>query len=350
MRCVLLLIVVLTTFCFCTVSFGQKKPNIVWIVCEDITGLATNNHKEDYQFEEPVTVWDDSSPAASYKYRPKNTPFFSVFNLVITLESKLMVSLDSIRFDPNDMKLPPYYVDTETARKDMAVLYTRIEQMDRAVGEIVSELKKDKEYDDSYVIFFSNHGGCVPWTKREIIERGTHIPLIVKFPKNRFPGTKDERLVSAVDLAPTMLSIAGIEPPDHLQGSVFLGPFKKKEERKYVFAARDRMENKYDRVRSVSDGNFRYVYNFMPELPKYQDLQYRKGLPTMKEILELHEMGHLDNPHLLDWFVKNKPNEELYHTKMDFHEVQNLEKASSIQQKKRKEALFDWIAKVSYLS
>jgi len=313
---------------------------------------TTNNYKEDYQFEEPVTVWDDSSPAASYKYRPKNTPFFSVFNLAITHESKLMVSPDSIRYDPNDMKLPPYYVDTETARNDMAVLYTRIEQMDRAVGEIVGGLKNNKVYDDSYVIFFSDHGGCMPWTKREILERGTHIPLIVKYPKNRFAGTKDDRLVSAVDLAPTMLSIAGIEPPDHLQGTAFLGPLKKKEERKYVFAARDRMANKYDRVRSVSDGNFRYVYNFMPELPKYQDLQYRKGIPTMKEILELHEMGRLDNPNLLDWFAKNKPTEELYHTKMDPNEVRNLadEPQYTAKKKELKEALFDWIAEVGDLS
>ena len=303
---------------------------------------TTNNHKEDYQFEEPVTVWDDSSPAASYKYRPKNSPFFSVFNLAITHESKLMVPPDSIGFDPNDMKLPPYYLDTETIRKDMAVLYTRIEQMDRAVGEIVGGLKKDKVYDDSYVIFFSDHGGCLPWTKREILERGTHIPLIVKYPKNRFPGTKDDRLVSTVDLA----------PPDHLQGTAFLGPFKKKEERKYVFAARDRMANKYDRVRSVSDGDFRYVYNFMPELPKYQDLQYRKGIPTMKEILELHEMGRLDNPHLLDWFAKNKPTEELYHTKMDPNEVRNLsdEPQYAAKKKELKEALFDWIAEVGDLS
>mgnify|MGYP003700912255 FL=1 len=108
---------------------------------------TTNNYKEDYQFEEPVTVWDDSSPAASYEYRPKNVPFFSVFNLAVTHESKLMASPDSIFFDPNDMKLPPYYVDTETVRKDMAVLYTRIEQMDQTVGEIVDKLKKDQVYD-----------------------------------------------------------------------------------------------------------------------------------------------------------------------------------------------------------
>jgi len=313
---------------------------------------TTNNHKEDYQFEAPVTVWDDSGPAASYKYRPKNSPFFSVFNLAITHESKLMVLPDSVPFNSKDMKLPPYYVDTETVRKDMAILYTRIEQMDQAVGEIVAELKKDDVYDESYVLFFSDHGGCMPWTKREILERGTHIPLIVKFPKNRFSGTKNERLVSAVDLAPTILSITGIKPPDHLQGTAFMGPFETVEERKYVFAARDRMANKYDRVRSISDGDFRYVYNFMPERPKYQDLQYRKGIPTMKEILELYEDGSLENPYLLDWFAKNKPTEELYHTKVDPYEISNLAENTQYANKKQelKEALFDWIAKVGDLS
>ena len=272
--------------------------------------------------------------------------------MAVTHESKLMASPDSIFFDPNDMKLPPYYVDTETVRKDMAVLYTRIEQMDQAVGEIVDKLKKDQVYDDSYVIFFSDHGGCMPWTKREILERGTHIPLIIKFPKNRFSGTKDDRLISAVDLAPTMLSIAGIKPPDHLQGTAFLGAYKSSEGRKYVFAARDRMANKYDRVRSVSDGDFRYVYNFMPELPKYQDLQYRKGIPTMKEILELYKEGNLDNPYLLDWFAGNKPSEELYHTKMDPNELLNIAEEPQYAAKKKelKETLFDWITKVGDLS
>ncbi|WP_318311607.1 sulfatase family protein [Flagellimonas crocea] len=441
----LLMVAILLVFLMCKVMFSQQSPNIVWIVCEDIspflevygdsiaktpninalaqdavvftkayttsgvcapsrssiiTGMhaisigtqhmrtlsnstifmpeglpsysavlpdnvkafpeylrargyyTTNNYKEDYQFEVPVTVWDDSSPAASYEYRPKNVPFFSVFNLAVTHESKLMASPDSIFFDPNDMKLPPYYVDTETVRKDMAVLYTRIEQMDQAVGEIVDKLKKDQVYDDSYVIFFSDHGGCMPWTKREILERGTHIPLITKFPKNRFSGTKDDRLISAVDLAPTMLSIAGIKPPDHLQGTAFLGAYKSSEGRKYVFAARDRMANKYDRVRSVSDGDFRYVYNFMPELPKYQDLQYRKGIPTMKEILELYKEGNLDNPYLLDWFAGNKPSEELYHTKMDPNELLNIAEEPQYAAKKKelKETLFDWITKVGDLS
>ena len=112
------------------------------------------------------------------------------------------------------------------------------------------------------------------------------------------------------------------------------------------------MENKYDRVRSVSDGNFRFVYNFMPELPKYQDLQYRKGILTMKEILELREMGRLHNPHLLDWFARNKPSEELYHTKIDPHEVRNLadEPQYAAKKKELKKALFDWIAEVGDLS
>ena len=307
---------------------------------------TTNIHKEDYQFEEPVTVWVDSSPASSYKYQPKNTSFFTQFNLTITQESKLMVSPDSIGFDSHDIKFPPYHVDTETTGNEMAVLHNRYKQRGQGVGEIVGGPKKEIVYEDSFVIFTIDNGECMARTKLEIIEIGTYIPWVVKYPKNRFSGTKYVRLDSVVELAPTMLSIVGIEPADHLCGTTFLGPFKKKEKRKYIFAARDQMSTKYGKVRPVSVGNHRYVYNYMPELLKYQDLQYRKGIPTKKEILELHDMERLVNLHPLIRFSKNKPTGELYCAKMDPNEVRNLVDEPKYVEKKKelKEALFGWIA------
>ena len=309
---------------------------------------TTNNAKEDYQFEEPVTVWDESSVGATYRNRTAGQPFFSVFNLAISHESQIINPPDSLFYSPSEMNLPLYYEDTQQMRHDMAALYTRIEQMDRDCGQIIEQLKQDGVYEDSYVIFYSDHGGNLPWMKREILERGTHIPFIVKYPSGKSAGTVNNDLISSIDFAPSMLSIAGINPPEYLQGKAFLGSYSDSIKNDYVFAARDRMADKYDRVRSVSDGTFRYVHNFHPELPKYQDLAYRKGIASMQEILDLRDAGKISNPYLLDWFKESKPEEELYYTSKDPDEINNLADNPRFQSKKLelKDALFQWLEDV----
>lgn len=313
---------------------------------------TTNNAKEDYQFEEPVTVWDDSSIGASYRNRAPNQPFFSVFNLAISHESQIISPPDSLYYNPDNMTLPLYYENTVQMRHDKAALYTRIEQMDEDLGEIIEQLKADGVYEDSYVIFYSDHGGNLPWMKREILERGLHIPFVVKYPKGQLAGTVNNDLISSIDFAPSMLSIAQVEIPEYLQGKAFLGPSKNSEKNDYIFAARDRMDLQVDRVRSVSDGNFRYVYNFHPELPKFQNLAYRNQIASMKEILSMKDSGEIKNPYLLDWFATPKPVEELYYTTKDPDEVHNLATNPAFQEKKEelKKVLFDWLDDVGDLS
>ena len=274
-----------------------------------------------------------------------------MFNLAASHESNIIKHPDSLVYDPAEMDLPLYYEDTPTARKDFAILFTRITEMDRHVGEIIQQLKKDNLYDNSYIFFYSDHGGNLPWMKREILERGTHIPFLVKFPDRENAATTNNNLISAVDFAPTVLSIAGIEPPDYMQGKAFLGKYKE-QPRKYAFAGRDRNANKYDRVRAVTDGSFRYIYNFNPELPKYQDTDYRKGISTMQEILKMKDEDKIDNPYLKDWFVAPKSVEELYYSKKDPDEVHNLADNAAYASKKKelKDALFGWIEEVGDLS
>ena len=170
---------------------------------------------------------------------------------------------------------------------------------------------------------YLNHGGNLPWTKREILERGTHIPFVVKFPKGAHAGEVCDDLTSSVDLAPTVLSLAGIQIPDHLQGQAFLGSQASKTKRQYVYAGRDRMDEVYDRVRSVRDKQFRYIRNYMPDRPKYMDLTYRKGMAYMREILDMHQKGKL-NEYQEEWFVPTKPVEELYDVLNDPDELHNL--------------------------
>ena len=283
---------------------------------------CTNNSKQDYQFEAPVTVWDENGPAASYRNRPDGKPFFSVFNFFITHESQLFLRKDSLLVDPDVVRIPPFLPNTPTARKDMARLYTNIEIMDQQIGELIAMLKEDGLFDNTYIFFFSDHGGALPWMKRELLERGTHIPFIIRFPGGQFAGTSNHDLVSAVDFAPTVLSLAGIGIPTYMQGKAFLGKQKSTTPRKYVFAARDRMDTEYDRVRMVRDKRFRYLYNYMPEKPYYQNIEFRLSIPVMKEILQLRDSKKLDSVQS-SWFSA-KPLEELYDLEKDTNELHNL--------------------------
>lgn len=284
---------------------------------------TTNNEKQDYQFEPPVTVWDENSVAASWRNREPGQPFFSVFNLAISHEMNLFIREDEpLAVDPEKVDVPVYYPQTETAKKAVARQLTNIEKMDSQVGEIISKLKEEGLYDNTWVFFYSDHGGALPWMKRELLERGTHIPFIVKYPKGKNGGTINDNMVSAVDFAPSVLSVAGIPVPDYMQGQAFLGSQKAEYPRTYIYAARDRISIRYDRVRAVSDGRFKYLYNYMPELPYYQDLEFRKSIPLMKEILDLKESGELDS--LTQRWFETKPREELYDTKTDPNEFDNL--------------------------
>ncbi len=284
--------------------------------------FCTNNEKQDYQFIAPVTVWDENGPAASFRHRPDHKPFFSVFNFGITHESQLFSRTDSLLIDPEHVTVPPIYPDTKTVRHDIARLLTNIENMDRQVGELLNMLVQDGLYDHTIIFFFSDHGGALPWMKREILERGTHIPFIIRYPHAEHAGETNNDLVSAVDFAPSALSLAGVSIPKHMQGQSFLGSQKSVKPRKYVFAARDRMDTEYDRVRMVRDQEYRYIFNYMPDKPNYQNIEYRLGIPMMKDILFMRDHQKLDS-NQMHWF-RTKPVEELYNVDQDPYELNNL--------------------------
>ncbi len=307
---------------------------------------CSNNMKQDYQFEAPVTVWDENGPAASFHNRPKGKPFFSIFNLACTHESMLFSRPDSLQINPDKLTVPPIFPDLPSVRHDIARLYTNIQTMDKHVGEIIEMLKKDGLYDNTIIFFFSDHGGALPRMKRELLERGTHIPFIIRYPGGEHGGTINDDLISTVDLAPSILSFAGVEIPAYMQGQAFLGNRKVKVPRQYVFAARDRMDTEYDRVRMVRDRRNRYLYNYMPEKPYYQNIAYRLNIPMMKDFLRLKEEGKLD-PAPAAWFT-TKPVEELYDMDNDPFELHNLAENPAYENRliELRKAFQQWISKV----
>lgn len=286
---------------------------------------CTNNSKEDYQFEAPPTVWDQSSNKAHWRNRPdKNQPFFSIFNFTVTHESQVWArAKEPLLVKPEDVEVPTYYPDTPEVRLDIARHLSNVMEMDKQAGEILEQLREDGLEENTIVFFFSDHGDGLPFVKREITQRGLRVPLIVKNPYDKKGNVVDNQMISFVDLAPTLLSLASIPVPKYMQGQAFLGEQKAKIARKYAFAARDRMDSEYDRVRSVHDGRYQYVRNYMPEKPYYQNIGYRLQQPSMQSILKLKNEGKLNGTQML-WFRPEKPAEEFYDCKGDSNQFNNL--------------------------
>jgi arylsulfatase A-like enzyme len=285
---------------------------------------CTNNVKQDYQFEAPPTAWDASSGRAHWKNRGKDQPFFATFNCTFTHEGQAFPRAE-IRSDvakPENMKVPPYYPDTPAVRKALAQTYNNIHAMDKWVGERLKELEDEGVAGSTIVIFFSDHGVGLPRGKRNCYDLGMRVPLIVKFPDGRRAGTTDERLLSFIEYAPTILSLVGIKPPEYMKGTPFLGEFAG-EAPKYVFASSDRMDANVETMRAVSDGRFKYIRNYHPELPVLIKSAYRDRLPMMKDLYAIRENGK-GTPEQLQLVATTKPKEELYDTQSDPMEFKNL--------------------------
>lgn len=280
---------------------------------------CTNNAKTDYQFASPVTAWDENSQKAHWRNAPKNKPFFSVFNIGTTHESRLWKNENlPLTVNPKDVIVPPYLPDNIATRKTIARHYSNVELMDAEVGVFIKELKDDGLYDDTIIFFYSDHGGPLPRQKREILDSGLKIPLLIKGIDRKSGSTS--QMVSTLDLAPTMLSLAGIDPPNYIEGKAFLGEYK--ESRDYVFGSSDRFDEFTDRIRSVRDRRFLYLKNYHTNLPKYKDVGYRKNISMMPTFLKLKNEQKLTAEQQI-WF-QTKTSEELYDCKNDPYNLINL--------------------------
>jgi N-sulfoglucosamine sulfohydrolase len=149
--------------------------------------------------------------------------------------------------------------------------------------------------------------------------------LVVRFPVADKKFGVNDRLTSSIDFAPTVLSLAGIRPPENMQGKAIYGKYADAKGHDYVFAARDRMDSEYDRVRSVHDGRFQYIYNYFPDRPRYMDLEYRKQQASMRDILRLRDQGKL-NATQMRWFEPKGTVEEFYDVKNDPYQLNDLSK------------------------
>ena len=293
---------------------------------------TTNNAKTDYNA--PIKMkdaWDASSKKAHWRNRPAGKPFFAVFNHEVTHESCLFGKFKPIPggTNPADVRIPAYCPDTWETRADRALYYDQHRRLDEQVARLLAQLKDDGLEDDTIVFYYGDNGGVLPRSKRFAYDSGLHVPLIVRFGKNWAhlapspPGTRVESPVSFVDFAPTVLALAGAKAPAYFQGKPFLGPDGKGDD--YAFSHRDRMDERYDLVRTVRDKQFRYIRNYRPDLPWGQHVQYMFQQRGYRAWERLHKAGKL-NP-VQDRFWHEKPEEELYDLSVDPDEVNNLASA-----------------------
>jgi len=323
---------------------------------------TTNNKKEDYNFIKPEGVWDESSKQASWRNRKKGQPFFHVFNIMTTHESRLHFSEKRMKSkstvtNKDSVFVQPNHPKTETFKYTNAYYRDKIIEMDKEVGEVINELKKDGLLKNTFVFYFGDHGGVLPGSKGYLSETGLHVPLVVSIPEkykhlvNEQPGTKANGFVSFIDFGATILNLAGIEVPKEIDGNPFLGKnineLKKSNE---TYSYSDRLDEKYDMVRAFRKGKYKYVRNYQPfnfdglmNNYRFKQLAYK-------------EWGKLNNDHKLNKiqsaFFEIKTPEMLFDIEADPFETTNLAKNPKFSETliHMREKLTNWVKEMPDLS
>ena len=316
-------------------AFLQGFPKYL----RDAGYYCTNNSKTDYNAALDVgAMWDESSDQAHWRNRPEGAPFFAVFNIFTTHESQVFRKTEG-RARPEDVRVPAYLPDTPEVRSDIASYYNRMEIMDGEVGARLAELETAGLANDTIVFYYSDNGGVLPRSKRYCYDEGLRTALIVRVPTALSdlapgaPGATVTSPVSYIDLAPTVLTLAGLTPPRYMQGSAFMG--RRPAPKQYAFGMRNRMDERYDMMRTVSDGRYRYIRNYSPHRIYAQHEAFEWQMDSYRSWEREHLAGRLNA--VQERFWHEKPAEEFYDLSVDRDQIENLIGVS--QQRPRIEAM-----------
>jgi len=317
-------------------------------IMKDSGYYTSNNSKTDYNFVEEGELWSASSKKANWKDRQKGQPFFHVQTYAITHEGKLHFKQTAIanqktKHNPDKLKLPAIFPDTQTFRYTMARTLDNHRKVDNQMGQLLNQLKQDGELENTFIFYFGDHGGVLPGSKGYLFETGLHVPLIVRVPKNyrhlvgkglRQDNTRVDGFVSFIDFAPTVLSLAGIEKSPELDGRTFLAPelgLNELNQRDTVYAQADRFDEKSDLVRSIRKGNYKYIRHYQPYYSDSLYNHYRYKQLAYQEWKQLFKAGKLNSVQAA--FFEPKTPEALYDISLDPYETKNLANCSEHQVK-----------------
>ena len=314
---------------------------------------CTNNSKQDYNVRTDDKGWDESSNKAHYQNRKSGQPFFAIFNSTVSHESKLRSKFDSTAHDPEKVRIPAYHPDNAELRRDWARYYDIVSAADEIAGKHLATLDKAGLADETIVFYYGDHGSGMSRGKRWTYNSGLAVPIVVYFPpkwrhlapKEYKTGGKSDRMVNFVDLAPTLLSLAGVEPPEWMQGHAFAGKFQTPKP-EYMFGFRGRMDARYEFIRTVTDGRYHYIRNYNPHFIYGQHVAYNFATPSTAAWKRDYDAGKLNEAQSRFWGLK--PPEELYDLQADPDEVNNLADSREHRAKLRelRKTLQDWCREI----
>lgn len=300
--------------------------------------------KTDYNFNLDKSIFDGND----WKGRKIGQPFFAQLMISVTHRGAIWngaVQKHQPQIDPDKVVLPPFYPNHMVAREDWATYLESIQLMDSYVGNILKRIEDEGISQNTVIIFSSDHGRCMVRDKQFIYDGGIKVPLLIKWPGNIKPGTVNENLVSLIDVSATVLQLGGVTLPVYIEGRPLFG--KNAVKRKYIIAARDRMDETVDMMRAVRTSKFKYIKNYMPERPYMQSNNYKeKEYPVWNLLKQLNSEGKLTPVQAL--FVASvKPPEELYDIRNDPYEINNLasDPKYHIRISSMRKILDEWIVK-----
>ena len=297
--------------------------------------FTSNCSKTDYNLRapsgrNPKNFWNYSGKdyAGTWKLRKKGQPFFTVYNIGESHESRAFGDHKDESVDPKKMILAPYHPDLPEMRNTYAKYSSAISKMDSLVGQAIENLKQDGLYEDTIIVYNSDHGGVLARSKRFLYSSGIHCPLIVRipakwkhlYPKGKKPGSTIDRIVSFIDMPKTWVSLTGAERTKNFQGRIFLGPDTEPES-DYHFSWRERADERFDNVRVMRDEQFAYHKNYAPFAPNGQYLAYMHNMKATGAWERHHQAGKTNA--VTGRFFEPRPSEEFYDNFKDFHNIDN---------------------------
>lgn len=273
-------------------------------------GRKITRAKTHYNFaHDPKTLYDGDD----WRARKPGQPFFAQFQVTEPHRAfPIPETFDEAALAA--IQLPANYPDHPLVRRDWYAYQRSVEMVDHRVGVILDQLRAEGVLDNTIVMFFADHGRPMPWGKQWLSVEGLQVPLIMRGPQIA-GGSVENRLVSLIDLAPSMLRLAGLPVPGWMEGKAILsGEFPARD---HLFAARDRCGDAMDRIRAVITQDAWLVRNFQPGLSRLNWSSYKEDqYPAMPLLRELQRTGKLA-AFPAQWLAPTRPEVEFYDLKAD---------------------------------
>ncbi len=276
--------------------------------------MATRKTDLNFTLEKDLYQGDDWSE------RAEGQPFFAQLTFPVTHRKW---HLDPQRpIDLNDVELPPYYPQTDLAKRDWANGLESVQIADRQIAKVLERLDKEGLADNTLVFIIGDNGRCMPRGKQFLYDGGIQVPILVRWPAKIKPAQVNDDMVTTIDISKTILDVAGVTPPHPLHGLNLLDGSTKA--RKYIFAARDKMDNTHDAMRAIRSKDYKLIHNLMPERAWCQFNNYKeKRYPVLALLNVMYMKGEL-TPGQAKFMAPTKPEFELFDLKNDPWELNNV--------------------------